>query len=386
MQVFKTYMKILKKNLPVAMIYIIVFGILLMIMAKTSNSTTDYTDVSMTISIFDEDESEASKALCQFLDEKYEVVSIPRDENRIMDAVFYCQIDYALIIKDGYGEKTASGEMEGLFENYKDPSGSSSMIIDNFLNEYVKCMSAYQTAGLSAADAAEKTAESLSDGINVTIENFSDNESGAFTESYQFFFQFFAYIIICVFMNTVCPVLLKLNRSDLKKRVNSSCVPQFSQALQTMLGSAVVFAGIWVILVIAGTIIGGGSFSTMNMLAIVNSFVFALVAAGITLLCSVLIKEPKIINVVTNILGLGMSFLCGVFVPQELLGEGVLSAARFLPAYWYIRSNNMLAGTAGEIYSSSDFMINTGVQLAFAAVLFLSYILISRIRYKEEGV
>ncbi len=386
MQVFKTYMKILKKNLPVAMIYIIVFGVLLMIMAKTSDSTTDYSDVSMTISIFDEDESEASKALCQFLNEKYEVVSIPRNENRIMDAIFYCQIDYALIIKDGYAEKTASGEMEGLFENYQNPSGSSSMIVDNFLNEYVMCMSAYQTAGFSAADAAEKAAESLSEGIEVTKETFSDGNAAEFTESYTFFFQFFAYIIVCVFMNTVCPVLLKLNRSDLKKRVNSSCVPQFSQAMQTMLGSAVVFIAVWAILVIAGTIIGGGSFGRMNMLAIVNSFVFSLSAAGITLLCSVLIKEPRIINVVTNIVGLGMSFLCGVFVPQELLGEGVLSAARFLPAYWYIRSNNMLAGAAGEIYNSSDFLINTGIQLAFAAVLFLSYIIVSRIRYKENGV
>jgi ABC-2 type transport system permease protein len=260
------------------------------------------------------------------------------------------------------------------------------MIIDNFLNEYVKCISAYQTAGLSAADAAEKAAESLSDGINVTIENFSDNESGSFTESYQFFFQFFAYIIICVFMNTVCPVLLKLNRSDLKKRVNSSCVPQFSQALQTMLGSAVVFAGIWVILVIAGTIIGGGSFSTMNMLAIVNSFVFALVAAGITLLCSVLIKEPKIINVVTNILGLGMSFLCGVFVPQMLLSDTVLNVGKFLPAYWYVKANNMLSGSNNEIFSNSKFFICIGIEIAFSVMLFCITILAAKTKRSSKSV
>lgn len=386
MQVFKMYMKILKKNLPVAMIYVILFMVLLIMMTKTNNTTTDYTDVAMTISIFDEDESAASEALCEFLDEKYEVVSIPNDEDRIRDAIFYCQIDYALIIKDGYEEKIASGETSGLFENYQNPSSSSGMIVDNFLNEYVKCMSAYQTAGLDAAYAAEQTAASLSDSINVTVENFSSNDSATFTESYQFFFQFFAYIIICVFMNTVCPVLLKLNKGDLKKRVNSSCTPQFSYTIQTMFGSAVVFAGIWIILVIAGTIIGGGTFGKMNMLAIVNSFIFSLSAAGITLLCSVLIKEHNIINVVTNILGLGMSFLCGVFVPQDVLSEGVLSAARFLPAYWYIRSNNMLAGAAGETYNTSDFLVNTGIQLAFAAVLFLSYILISRIRYKEESV
>ncbi len=386
MQVFKTYMKILKKNLPAAIIYIIVFVVLLVIMAKTSDSTTDYSDVSLSVSVFDEDESESSRALCELLDEEYDIVSLPRDEQRILDAIFYCEIDYALIIKDGFHEKLEAGKTDSLFENYQNPNSSVRMVIDTAIDEYVKTVCAYQTAGYSIGDALQKAEAALSDEIEVYRETFSDEEAAAFTDQYTFFFQFFAYIIICIFMNTVCPVLLKLNRSDLKKRVNSSCVPQFSQAVQTMLGSAVVFIAVWAILVMAGTIIGGGSFGKMNMLAILNSFVFSLAAAGITLLCSVLIKEPKIINVVTNTVGLGMSFLCGVFVPQELLGEGVLSAARFLPAYWYIRTNNMLAGTSGEIYNSSDFLTNTGIQLAFAAVLFLSYILISRIRYKEDGV
>ena len=38
-----------------------------------------------------------------------------------------------------------------------------------------------------------------------------------------------------------------------------------------------------------------------------------------------------------------MSFLCGIFVPQNLLSDGVLAVGKFLPAYWYIVINDMLA-------------------------------------------
>ena len=104
------------------------------------------------------------------------------------------------------------------------------------------------------------------------------------------------------------------------------------------------------------------------------------------MLCSVLIEEKRAINIATNIIGLGMSFLCGVFVPQELLSEKVLDVSRFLPAYWYVRTNDMLAGISGEIFSTSSYLTYIGIQLLFAAFLFISYILISRIRYKEEGL
>lgn len=43
-------------------------------------------------------------------------------------------------------------------------------------------------------------------------------------------------------------------------------------------------------------------------------------------------------NAIVNTVSLGSSFLCGVFVQQELLGETVPSIARFLPAYWYVKA------------------------------------------------
>ena len=41
-----------------------------------------------------------------------------------------------------------------------------------------------------------------------------------------------------------------------------------------------------------------------------------------------------------------MSFLCGVFVPLDIMGKGVKTVAHFLPVYWYEISNNLLNNSA----------------------------------------
>lgn len=61
-----------------------------------------------------------------------------------------------------------------------------------------------------------------------------------------------------------------------------------------------------------------------GLLAVLNSLVFMLVVLSMTLLISVLTPSPKATDMIANTIGLGMSFLCGVFVPQKFLGEAVI--------------------------------------------------------------
>jgi ABC-2 type transport system permease protein len=56
------------------------------------------------------------------------------------------------------------------------------------------------------------------------------------------------------------------------------------------------------------------------------------------------IQRANIISSVTNVLALGMSFLCGVFVPLSMLSPGLKKVTQFLPVYWYEATNNGLIG------------------------------------------
>ena len=83
---------------------------------------------------------------------------------------------------------------------------------------------------------------------------------------------------------------------------------------------------------------------------------------------------------ISNILGLGMSFLCGIFVPQSMLGEKVLAIGRFLPAYWNVRIVNMLAPYADDALSMRTYWMCIGIQLLFFVVLFTVYLVVEHRR------
>jgi ABC-2 type transport system permease protein len=86
---------------------------------------------------------------------------------------------------------------------------------------------------------------------------------------------------------------------------------------------------------------------------------------------------------IANIIGLGMSFLCGVFVPQNMLSPGLLSFAKFLPAYWYTRVNDMLGGLSNESVNLQFVMTAFGIQLLFAATLFAAALATTKIKQRQ---
>ncbi len=86
----------------------------------------------------------------------------------------------------------------------------------------------------------------------------------------------------------------------------------------------------------------------------------------------------------TNIIALGSSFICGVFMPQSLLGDSVLAFAKFLPTYWYVKSNELIYGLSDFSFESlKPIFINMLIILGFAIVIFAITFVIGRFKRKE---
>ena len=198
-------------------------------------------------------------------------------------------------------------------------------------------------------------------------------------------FRFLPYVLISVLINVLCPILLVMKKKDQRYRINCSSMKTSSFSGQLFAGSALLVAGIWVVLMIAVMVIYGGFFRGVNCwLAVANSFVFMLISAALALVVSSFGPAENVVSMITQCIGLGMSFLCGVFVPQSMLGDGVLAAAKFLPAYWYERANDILAGsqegTMGDV--GMCFLIQGG----FLVVLILVAGLLIRQRPASSGI
>lgn len=380
MQVLSVFFKVLKKKFPSALAYIIVFFSIAIAMANMGGTTESFEDTRVTLSVIDRDKTETSKAFVDYISKNNKVVSIEDDERAITDSIYNEVVSYVVVINEGYESKISSGETEGLFSNYKSPKSSKGVFIDGKIDLYTKTLSAYILNGNTTDEAVKKTSETLGDEVEVKLESFKKDKSSEFSESFAFYFQYLPYGILSVLITALSPVLLTLNKKEIKDRTNCSCIKFSSQTAQMILGSFIFAIILWAVFAFAGVMMNDGALSERHLLAVLNSFVFALISLAIALIVSNLAKTQESVGMLANIVGLGMSFLCGVFVPQSLLGEGVLNVARILPAYWYVRANDMLAGINNDVYSIGNFMKFLGIEIAFAVVLFVVAIVISRMK------
>lgn len=387
MQVFKTFLKISKKNVPMALIYVGLFLILMTFFVDSNTENNSFEAKRLDVCVIDMDNTDASRALTDFIGKNHDLVEIENDKDTILDALYYERADYILNIQEGYSNKISSGCTEGLFTNYQIPNSYTGVFVDNLVNQYVSTLSAYIAGGNSFDEALSKTEEQLSEEIPVTVQSFSDEKDSGdkdYPKAMAYCFQYMSYIIMSILITILSKVILTMNKKEVQNRTNCSCITVAAQTAQTILGSAVVVAVIWIIFIATSCIMGGGTINEKSLLAVLNSFVFTVISAGIAILIAVLATKSDSINVISNIVTLGMSFLCGVFVNQSLLGESVLSAARFLPAYWYIRANNMLSGLSEEVFDLNRFMSFVGIEAIFAVALFAIIILINKVKHNAQ--
>lgn len=155
---------------------------------------------------------------------------------------------------------------------------------------------------------------------------------------------------------------------------------------QILLGSVCYSILTYIVFVALGFLLmGNGMIRTETVYLLVNSAVFLMFAAAMTIfLCTLSPINDSVLNFIANTVGLGMSFVCGVFVPQSLLSKPVLAAAKFLPAYWYIKNNNMLAGFSEEPFSQESFFTAVGIQALFAAVMFTGVLAVSKLKRQRR--
>lgn len=382
MQVFKLFLKILKKKSAVALIYFSVFITLIIAMTYTNNQTAVFEQKRLKICVFDADETTESRALTDLLVKENDIIALKNNRDTLIDALYYDKVDYVLTISKGYAENLGSSSADSLFENMYMHDSYATACMEQYLNEYVRTVRGYLAAGASQNDAVTAAADAVSAKTAVSIAAKENNQS-AISEKAAFYFRYLPYILICVLMNVMCPVLLAITRKDVRFRTNCSGLPPTRGTMQIFAASAIFVCITWLLFSAIGCAINGNIRCRELWISVLNSGAFTLVSAAMTIFISSFHPKSEKINILTQIVSLGMCFLCGVFVEQPLLGEKVLRAARFLPAYWYIRVTRMLDGS--EAYHSNAVITAILLELGFAAVMAILTVLIRRLKYSRSG-
>jgi ABC-2 type transport system permease protein len=346
MQVFKAYFKIVKKNLPMLIMYLVIF-LSVVIGITASNQTQEmvsFTARKSDLALINEDEDSAlTRGLVTYIQQNANLVDVEHDEEALKDALFYEKIDYILKIPEGFSQGFMDGEAVQL-EQTKGIDQMAGIQLEMLLNRFLNTASLYAKYGnnLTQAEVIEKTMNDLSLETPVEMKTFDSGLSNA--DLIAYFFNYASYSTIIILIFGISTFMLVFNKSFIKQRTMCSPLSNKQIVFQRLSGDLVLALGLWLITTICGFLVHGESLLSANgALWILNLLIFSLVCLSVSFFIGSLIKSKNALSAVANTISLGSSFLCGAFVPQYLLGESVLTVARFIPTYWYIRANNLIA-------------------------------------------
>lgn len=389
MQVFNTFLKVAIKKIPSIITYVVVFfTVSVVIVSINTSDKAIYEAARLSIIVFDDDKTDESRAFVEYLSRSNDVIEKEMTEKELTSELFYRSADYALTINEGYAQKLQNGETDGLFTSVTLPSTFSSAYADTQINQYIGIINMYRAGGCTLSEAIAKASVQEVD-TEITVESFSEGE-GTFDAFAYNYYRLLPYLFMTVIITGVSSVIVAIRKRVVRERMMCAPLSGVSFSSQLILGTIAVSFIVWLFMVIASALIIGVDIlmTLQGGLIILNSFVFMLVSVALAVLvCSFLSgnnnstrQVQSVIIMISNIVSLGMSFLCGIFVPQELMGDGVATIARFMPAYWYIQAIDSIAQMGGKTFDISSALSSMGIQLLFAMAIISVSLVISKVR------
>ena len=368
MTVFKTFLKILNKNKFIIIMYtaiLLIFGGFNM---NTSEQNMSFVATKPNILIINKDNnSKFTSNFVNYLSKNCNIVKIDNEKDKINDALFYREISYVLYIPDNYGKEFLNGN--DIVLDVKKIDNYEASLAEMMISRYLKVSKTYRNSINDEDQLIKKVNNTLSLKTKVKLTTKLDTNS---LQRASFYYSFASYSFLACLIYVICLVLSVFNNDKVRKRtlISSTNYKRHNRIL--LLSNFLYAILVWLLYVVISLFLIGNVMFTINgIIYIVNSFVFVLCATSLAFFIGSLVNKKEAINGIMNVVALGSSFLCGAFVPQEMLPGFVLNIGKIIPTYYYIYNNNVVATLEKyDFQAMKDIYLNIGIVLGFT-VLFI---------------
>ncbi|MDY3249933.1 MAG: ABC transporter permease [Candidatus Choladocola sp.] len=387
MTVFKGYLLIIRRNLGTILMYISIFvGVAAMIQAMNQNTGTtgDFKNQQLNVAVIDRDGGVLSDTVRKMLEREQKLLEIEDDEQVIQEELFYHNAEYVVIIPEG-----AENAMENdncTVQSITTPGSVMSYYVESQVNALLNQIRVYLAGGFTLEKSCERALALGEAPSAVTLIDVNGN--AGIREGYNYYTGYMPYAFLGAAVMTLSVVIMEFKKKDIRRRMMSSCVPFQHQNLAAVVSFVLVGAAIWGICVaVQAVLYHGGIFTSGNAgLYVLNSAACMLTALSLGYLSGMIAGSPAALSGINNVISLGLCFLGGVFVPLEMLGDGVKKISQFLPTYWY----SVINGILGDYETVSPEMMKTVwkglvIQVLFAVACFGITMAMRRMRMQEKG-
>lgn len=380
MTVFKAYWKILNKNKFVVIMYtviLLVFGISNM---QTSDNNMTFTNTKPDVLIINNDhDTKLTNNLIEYIEDNSNIKEVKIDEDSINDSLFYREVNYVIYIPENFSSDFLNGSNPEI--EIKSTGDYNASLEEMILKRYLKVASTYLKVTNDEDELIKKINDTLKENVEVQTTSKLDTDS---LSKATYYYNFSTYSTLACLILIIGLILSSFNEEKIKKRIVISSTTYKKHNRILLLANMCYALVIWLLYVIISfIIIGDVMFTTYGLLYIINLFILTICATILSFLIGTIVNNKDAMNGIVNVIALGSSFLCGVFVPTEFLPDAVLKIAHILPTYYYVNSNNLIETLEKiNITTLKPLIINSGVILLFSIIFMVLSNIISRCKRK----
>ena len=383
MTVFKTYLKILQRNIGLIVMYLVIAIVVVNLNAQNAPAPSSYEDIKITLGVIDRDNSELSRNFHAYLkDHAEEMLEVEDEEHAIQDFIYDNYARGLIIIPAGFEEAALRGEAEVTQKYSVEGVG---MIAEMHAARYLTSLNALARSGMGREDIIKQLEKTAETDAEITMLGNAEHKSNRGT----IFTLFSAYPVMAAMILIVGTVACVFNAQMIKRRNEVSAMPMWKLNGQLMIGnfafSVLLIAVLWAT---AMYVAPDMAFSMTGVMMFATMFALALSFSAMASLITAFVTKREVLSGIQSVIPLGLSFISGTFFDAALLSEGILNIAKLFPTYWYAQSIERIglyeeygAAQWGEVLGS------IGIILAFGVGYYVLLLIVSnlkRIRNKNN--
>lgn len=379
MTVFKSFLQVLLRNIA----FVILFTTIMVVMGLTAfqtspSSSGDFTASKPTVLVINRGNDTAlTKSFNSYLAGQATKADTGSSEREIDDALYYETLSYVVYLPSDFTETILKGEKPVV--DIKTRASSESASAEVLVSRFLRLATGYGQYLTDEDELVKAVNSSLKLDSKVTLTSHLDQKT---LHNVTALYNFGSYTLLAGGTYVITMILAAFSVVNIRKRTLISPTRPIRIDLSLIAGCALIVAFLVALNVLLVRILLPGIADTgREGLYALNIAAFGLPVLAIGFFIAKITNNKEALGAIINVVALASAFLCGAFIPRELMPDAVVAIGKALPSFYYIDNNNALAEmTSFTGAAASQFWENIGVQVGYALALWIGAAILTRLR------
>ena len=374
MTVYKYFLKLGNRYKMYGIIYLVIFMGMALLQISGIDERKHFEEVSVKIMIKDESNgsNEIINQLLQILQKKHKIQKTTQSDTSMKEAIYAGDVDAGLWIPSDVQSKL---EKEQEVVGMEISNSLSGHLIREYVNSYLRYAVALKKEGDFNPERIEKI---MDQEVTVTLLAKEKTVSNQYSKEKfgKIYFAYSPFIYFSVFIYLFGTIFSKMKGKEVAKRIAIAMKDERRVMLEQFLaGLTIVCLIVGINLVFVGILAPEFYASSQALKILLLSTASAISAYALSFLCAVVIGENQYAySAASTILGTGLAFLSGIFVPLELVSSYGVNIAKFFPVYYVTSAVN------NSSIEFSSYAFHLGMIVLFTVLYTVMAFSVQRIR------